>query len=119
MLDDDRGGAFEFGNQAAGGFEVDVVVVGEFLALKLFRGCESRSRMAGGDVESRGLVRIFAVAQFLLAAKGKIDSLGETPFLLNLQLFALQQEPLEIHPDHAAVTRGEAKNLDRRVEPLR
>src|SRR6266403_6072505 len=38
VLDDDRGGAFEFGNQAAGGFEVDAVVVREFLALKLFCG---------------------------------------------------------------------------------
>src|SRR6266404_832628 len=117
VLDDDRSRPFELGNQAAGGFEVDVVVVREFLALKLFRGCESRSRMAGGDVESRGLVGIFAVAQFLLAAKGKIDSLGETAFLLNLQLFALEQEPLEIHRDHAVVTRGEAENFSREVEP--
>src|ERR1700719_3160970 len=55
VLDDDGGGPFEFGDQAAGGFEVDVIVIGKLLALKLFRGSESRGGMAGRDVQSRGL----------------------------------------------------------------
>src|SRR5580704_6197611 len=90
VLDDDGGGPFEFGDEATGGFEVNIVVVGEFLALKLLRGGESRCRMARGNIESGSLVGIFAVAQFLFAAKGDVNAFGEAALLLNFQLLPLE-----------------------------
>src|SRR5258705_3333500 len=50
VLDDDCGGPFELGHQTAGGFEIDVVVVGKFLALKLLCGGESRGGVGGGGI---------------------------------------------------------------------
>ena len=35
MLDDDGGRALEFGGEAARGFEIDEIIVGEFFALEL------------------------------------------------------------------------------------
>src|SRR5437879_11127117 len=72
--------------------------------------------MPRGNVKRRGLVGIFTVAQFLFAAQSEVDSLGGAALLLYFQLIALQGQPLEIHGDHAIVTRGEAEDLARKVE---
>src|SRR5580692_9627185 len=47
VFDDDRGGLAEFGGEAAGGFEIDIIVVGELFALKLSCGCQASRRGSG------------------------------------------------------------------------
>ena len=68
MLDDDHRGAVELRHQFEGGVGVVQVVVAELLALKLAGGGRARPRLqraAGGDVESRLLMRVLAIAQLL------------------------------------------------------
>ena len=50
VLDDDCGGAFKFRGQAAGGFEIDKIVVREFFALKLLRSCQSVDFTSRGNI---------------------------------------------------------------------
>src|SRR5208282_4651080 len=60
VLDDGRGGCVEFGDQLPGGVEIDEVVVGKLLAVKL-----GGSGNAGGSgrVKRRGLVRILTITE--------------------------------------------------------
>src|SRR5258708_21598016 len=81
VLDDDGGGAAKFGGEAARGFEIDEIIVGKLLALKLLGGGEAFWRAAGGDVERRRLGRGFAVAKFLLRTKSQGEALGQHWFL--------------------------------------
>ncbi len=51
VLDDDSGGATEFSGETARGFEIDEIIIGKLLALKLSSGGETFRRVAGGDIE--------------------------------------------------------------------
>ena len=62
-------------------------------------------------------MRIFAIAEFLLAAQREIHALGEAAFELHFHLFALQGQALEVHGDDAVVARGHGKNLARQLQP--
>ncbi len=111
VLDDDGGGAIEFGDEAAGGFEVDVIIVGKFFALELFGGGEAGGRLAGGDVECGGLVGIFSVAKFLFAAKGEVDAFGEDGLVENFETTEAGGDAFEIHGDEAVVAGGGGKHF--------
>src|SRR4029077_13146384 len=95
VLDDDGGGTAEFGGEAARGFEINEIIVGELFALKLVGGGQALRATAGGDIERGGLVWIFAVAQFLLAAKGKVKALRQNWFFAEGDLIGGDGEALE------------------------
>ena len=80
VLDDDRGRIPEFEGQTAGRFEIDEIVVGEFLALELLGGCQTFRGTAGWNIKGCGLVRILTIAQFLLAPEGEMHAFGEQLF---------------------------------------
>src|SRR5208283_2032551 len=69
--------------------------------------------MPGGNVETGGLVGIFAVAEFLFAAEGDIDAFGEAALflLLDFEGIALEGEAFEVHGDDAVVAGGHGKNF--------
>src|ERR1700704_3802998 len=58
---------------------------------------------AGRNIESGGLVRIFAIAEFLLAAKCKVEALRENWFFAERDLIGGNGEALEFGGDHAIV----------------
>ena len=64
MLDDCHGGSVEFGDQFNSGIGVVDIVVRQLLALMLRRGGDAGATRPV-DIESRGLVRVLAVAQRL------------------------------------------------------
>ena len=76
MLDDGDGGLLEFLHQRPGGVEIDEIVVGKLLALKLFRAGEARHRLTGRNIERCGLMRIFAVAHRLAAFERNMNAFG-------------------------------------------
>ena len=77
MLDDDGGGLLEFRGEAAGGFEIDEIVVGELFALELFCGGEACDFASCGDVEARRLDADFRRSASLLELQRDVDAFGE------------------------------------------
>ncbi len=74
MFDDDDGRGprrIEFRDAFEGRIGIIDVVVRELLALNLARRCDARPLLAG-EIEARGLMRVFAVAHRLgeLSAEG-------------------------------------------------
>jgi hypothetical protein len=101
----------KFGGEAARGFEIDEIIVGKLLALKLLGGGEAFWRAAGGDVERRSLVRVFAVAKFLLATKSQVQALGQNWFWAERHVIGGSGKPLEFGGDHAVVAGGGGENF--------
>ena len=77
MLDDHDGGVCELGHRLERRIGVVKIVVGKFLALKLFCARETLCRTPGGNVKRRGLVRIFAIAHGLAAFERHVNSLRQ------------------------------------------
>ena len=73
MLDDDTGraGVAIFGDQFERGVGVVVIIVTELLALHLPRLADALRGRAGGGVESRLLMRVFAVTEGFATGQGK------------------------------------------------
>ena len=72
-----RGRPLEFRRQASRRFQVHKIVVGKFLALQLFRGGQPARRAPCGNIQRRGLVRIFSVAQRLLHAQRNMQPMRQ------------------------------------------
>ena len=66
MFYDHRGGILEFRGQAPRRLQVHEIVVRKLFALELLCRRQSFLRASRRRVQRRGLVRIFAIAQFLL-----------------------------------------------------
>ena len=63
MFDNAASWVLEFSNQIPGRFQIDNVVVRQFLALKLLCSRQPMRRLAAPFIEGGALVRIFAVPQ--------------------------------------------------------
>src|SRR5258708_4072230 len=83
----------------ASGFEIDKIVVGKLFALKLIGCGQSLQGEADRNVESGGLVRIFTIAEFLLAANSKVEALRENWLFAERDLMGGNGEPLEFGGD--------------------
>ncbi len=80
MLNDYGNGILEFRGQAAGRFQIDEIVVRKFFALELF-GCGQTFRGAARrHVQSRSLVGIFSVTQFLPAPQSEVHAFRQHRF---------------------------------------
>ncbi len=75
MLDDRHSGSVELGHALERGVGIVEVVVRQFLALHLVRGCHAGTRPGG--VEGRFLMRVLAIAQRLPQAAGDRQPLRE------------------------------------------
>ena len=80
VLDDRDGGVAEGAGDLQGAVQVEVVVVGEFLAVKLDGGDQVRPTRFGLGVQGRLLVRVLAVAEHGLAPEGRVERSGKFAF---------------------------------------
>ena len=78
--------------------------------------CDFASR---GNIQRRGLMRIFSVAQFLLAAQRNVDALGEQRAIGQLDVAGRGRQSLEFGRDHAVVARSRRENFARQIDARR
>ena len=118
MLDDHRRGILEFRGEASRRLQVHEIVVGKLLALKLLRGRKSLRRASCGHIQRGGLVRIFAVPQFLLEAQREVQAFGQARLLVKIErTTVIDAQSFHLHGNQAVVSRGGCKNFPRELHP--
>ncbi len=100
VLEDGHGGLLKLADQVSGGGDVDDVVVGKFLALKLLEA------LVEAPVERGLLVRVLAVAQLLRQRHFQAQALGQA------DVRALGDLALQIGGDGPVVGGGALENLE-------
>src|SRR5207249_4873664 len=97
VLDDYRSGILELSSQAARRFQIDEVVVGKLFSLQLFCRGQTFWGAARRNVQRRGLVGIFSVTQFLLAAQGDVHALRQYGSRRKGNVSRASRQTLQIH----------------------
>src|SRR5258708_12788081 len=95
---------------------MDEMIGGEVFGVGLVGSGEGSQVGDGRNVESGGLVRIFAIAEFLLAAKCKVEALWENWFFGERDLIGGDGETLEFGGDHAVVAGRGGEDFAGQVE---
>src|SRR2546429_4805331 len=94
------------------------IVVGKLLALKLLRGRKSLRRASCGHIQRGGLVRIFAVPQFLLEVQREVQAFGQARLLVKIErTTVIDAQSFHLHGNQAVVSRGGCKNFPRELHP--
>src|SRR5580704_13575867 len=106
VLDDGNRGPAKLPDEPAGRVKVRQIVVGKVFSLHVLCGGKALEGMSGGNVKRRGLMRIFAVPDRLVALECNVYSLWQSVKWADRDPTLVGGKALEFGRDLAVIPRG-------------